>query len=167
MKLNELKKYKRILILGYGQEGQATERFFKKYHPTVLIGITDKKINANYLDEQNKYDLIIRSPGVPKHLITKPYTTATNIFLANINNIVIGVTGSKGKSTTASLIYSILKKAGKIVHLIGNIGKPMLDVMLNEIGPNDIFVCELSSYQLDDIKYSPHISVITNLFQNT
>ncbi len=164
MKLNELKKYKRILILGYGQEGQATERFFKKYHPTVLIGITDKKINANYLDEQNKYDLIIRSPGVPKHLITKPYTTATNIFLANINNIVIGVTGSKGKSTTASLIYSILKKAGKIVHLIGNIGKPMLDVMLNEIGPNDIFVCELSSYQLDDIKYSPHISVITNLF---
>lgn len=165
MKIEELKKYKKILILGYGKEGQATKRFLKKYHPNVLIGIADQKKTANYLDEQNKYDLIIRSPGIPKNLITKPYTTATNIFLANIDNIVIGVTGSKGKSTTASLIYAILKQAGKKVHLIGNIGRPMLDEMLKPIGKEDIFVCEFSSYQLDDIKYSPHISVITSLFQ--
>src|SRR3989344_643320 len=133
MKLDQLKKYKKILILGYGKEGQATERFLKKYHSTALIGIADKKISANYLDEQNKYDLVIRSPGIPKHLITRPYTTDTNIFLANINNIVIGVTGTKGKSTTVSLIYSILKEAGKKTHLIGNIGNPMLDEMLKPI----------------------------------
>ncbi|PIP63852.1 hypothetical protein COW97_00295, partial [Candidatus Roizmanbacteria bacterium CG22_combo_CG10-13_8_21_14_all_34_12] len=164
MKLDQLKKYKKILILGYGKEGQATERFLKKYYPNALIGIADIKNNPNYLDEQKNYDLIIRSPGIPKNLITKPYTTATNIFLANIDNVVIGVTGSKGKSTTVSLIYSILKQAGKKVHLIGNIGKPMLDEMLKETGKDDIFVCEFSSYQLDDIKYSPHIAVILDLF---
>lgn len=164
MKLEELKKYKKILILGYGKEGQATERFLKKFVPMATIGISDKKYHSNYLDEQNKYDLIIRSPGIPKNLITKPYTTATNIFLANINNVVIGVTGTKGKSTTVSLIYAILKQAGKTVHLIGNIGRPMLDAMLNMIEKDNIFVCEFSSYQLDDIKYSPHISVVLDLF---
>ncbi|EKE13899.1 MAG: UDP-N-acetylmuramoyl-L-alanine-D-glutamate ligase [uncultured bacterium] len=164
MKLDQLRKYKKILILGYGKEGQATERFLNKYHPSALIGIADKKTNTNYLDEQKNYDLVIRSPGIPKHLITRPYTTATNIFLANISNIVIGVTGTKGKSTTVSLIYSVLKQAGKVVHLIGNIGKPMLDEMLKKIEKEDIFVCEFSSYQLDDIKYSPHISVVLDLF---
>lgn len=164
MKLDQLKKYKKILLLGYGKEGQATERFLKKYHRDALIGIADKKINTNYLGEQKNYDLIIRSPGIQKHLITRPYTTATNIFLANINNIVIGVTGTKGKSTTVSLIYSILKQAGKKAHLIGNIGKPMLDEMLKKIEKEDIFVCEFSSYQLDDIEYSPHISVVLDLF---
>ena len=164
MKLDQLKKYKKILILGYGKEGQATEKFLKKFVPMSEIGIADKKINANYLVEQKKYDLIIRSPGIPKQLVTRPYTTATNIFLANIDNVVIGVTGTKGKSTTVSLIYSILKRAGKKAHLIGNIGKPMLDEMLKEIGKEDIFVCEFSSYQLDDIKHSPHIAVVLDLF---
>ena len=164
MKIDELRKYNSILILGYGKEGQATERFLKKFHPTALLGIADKKINVNYLEEQAKYDLIIRSPGIPKHLVTKTYTTATNIFMANIKNVVVGVTGTKGKSTTTSLIYEILKQAGKKVHLIGNIGKPMLDELLKEVGKEDIFVCEFSSYQLDDIKYSPHISVVLDLF---
>jgi len=164
MRLEELKKYKKILILGYGKEGQVTEKFFKKYLPEVTIGIADKKISQNYLNDQKNYDLVIRSPGIPKKLVTKVYTTATNIFLANIDNIVIGVTGTKGKSTTASLIYSILKTAGKKVHLVGNIGLPMLEEMLKTIEKNDIFVAELSSYQLDDIKYSPHIAVVLDLF---
>jgi len=164
MKIEELKNYKKILILGYGKEGQATERFLRKFVPLTELGIADKKDSANYLDEQEKYDLIIRSPGIPKKLITRPYTTASNIFLANIDNVVIGVTGTKGKSTTVSLIYSILKEAGKKAFLIGNIGKPMIDEMLKPIGKEDIFVCEFSSYQLDDIKYSPHISVVLDLF---
>lgn len=164
MKLTDLKKYKKILILGYGKEGQATEKFLKKYLPEAVVGIADQNISPNYLDEQKNYDLVIRSPGISKKLITKPYTTATNIFFANINNIVIGVTGSKGKSTTASLIYSILKTAGKKVRLVGNIGYPMLKEIFRPVNKDDIFVAELSSYQLDDIKYSPHISVITNLF---
>lgn len=164
MKLTDLKKYKKILILGYGIEGQATEKFLKKYLPEAIISIADQKIDQDYLNEQKKYDLAIRSPGIPKKLVTIPYTTATNIFFANINNIIIGVTGTKGKSTTASLIYSILKTAGKKIHLVGNIGYPMLLELFEPISKEDIFVCEFSSYQLDDIKYSPHISVITNLF---
>lgn len=164
MKLADLKKYKKILILGYGIEGQATEKFIKKYLPEATIGIADKKINQNYLDDQKNYDLVIRSPGINKKIITIPYTTATDIFLANINNIVIGVTGTKGKSTTASLIYSILKTAGKKIHLVGNIGMPMLAEMLKPIEKEDIFVVEFSSYQLDDIKYSPHIAVLLDLF---
>jgi len=164
MKLVDLKKYKKILILGYGKEGKATEKFLKKYLPETVIGIADQNVDPNYLDEQKKYDLAVKSPGVPKRLVTIPYSTATNIFLANINNIVIGVTGTKGKSTTASLIYSILKTAGKKVHLVGNIGRPMLLELFKQPDKDEIFVCELSSYQLDDIRYSPHISVITNLF---
>lgn len=164
MKLEALKKYNKILILGYGKEGQATEKFLKKYLPKARLGIADKNLSPDYLDEQKNYNLVIKTPGIPKRLVTKPYTTATNIFLANIKNIVIGVTGTKGKSTTVSLIYDILKQAGKKVHLIGNIGRPMLDTMLKEIGKEDIFVCEFSSYQLDDIKYSPHIAVVLDLF---
>lgn len=164
MKLTDLKKYKKILILGHGKEGQATEKFLKEYLPDAIIGIADQKININYLDEQKNYDLIIRSPGISKKLITRSYTTATNIFFANINNVIIGVTGTKGKSTTASLIYSILKTTGKKVHLVGNIGLPMLEEMLKPIGKEDIFVIELSSYQLDDIKYSPHVAVVLDLF---
>lgn len=164
MKLDELKKYKKILILGYGKEGKATESFLKKYLPRAILGIADKSISPNYLDEQKKFDLVIKTPGIPKHLVTGRYTTATNIFLANIKNQVIGVTGSKGKSTTASLIYSILKEAGKKVRLIGNIGRPMLEVLMNKIDQEEILVVEFSSYQLDDINYSPHIAVILNLF---
>ncbi|MFH0979862.1 MAG: UDP-N-acetylmuramoyl-L-alanine--D-glutamate ligase, partial [Candidatus Roizmanbacteria bacterium] len=93
-----------------------------------------------------------------------PYTTATNIFLANIKNTVIGVTGTKGKSTTVSLIYSILKKAGKKVRLVGNIGQPMLEELIKPLDKETIFVIEFSSYQLEDIQYSPHISVVLDLF---
>lgn len=164
MKLEELRKYNKILILGYGKEGRATKKFLKKYIPDAEIGIADKNLNANYLDEQLNYDLVIKTPGIPKKFITKPYTTATNIFFANINNIVIGVTGTKGKSTTVSLIFNILKNAGKQVYLLGNIGKPMLEELLKPVSDKSIFVLELSSYQLDDCNYSPHISVVLDLF---
>lgn len=164
MKLEELKKYRKILILGYGKEGQATEKFLKKFIPLAEVGIADKKFSSDYLRKQEEYDLIIRSPGISKGLITKPYTTATNIFFANVDNLVIGVTGSKGKSTTVSLIFDILKQAGKRVRLIGNIGRPMLDELSKGVNKDDIFVCELSSYQLDDVKYSPQIAVVLDLF---
>lgn len=164
MKIEELKN-KKILILGFGMEGKATWAFLKKYFPNQNIGVADKKDGPDYLDKQKDYDLVVKSPGIPKRLVTRPYTTATNIFFANVKGKTIGVTGSKGKSTTASLIYAMLKQAGLKVYLVGNIGKPMLSSLSKFNSKDDVWVLELSSFQLDDIKYSPHISVIINLFK--
>lgn len=156
----------KALILGYGKEGQTTEKYVKKFYPRIKIGIADTKLDKKYLKKIGDYDMVIKAPGIKKELVAAPYTTATNIFFSKIlgKNIIIGVTGSKGKSTTASLMYAILKAAGKNVELLGNIGKPMLERLLKPVNKNTIFVLELSSYQLDDIKFSPYISVATNLF---
>jgi UDP-N-acetylmuramoylalanine--D-glutamate ligase len=155
---------KDVLILGYGKEGEVTKKYLKKYFPKIKIDIADQKNDVNYLQKQNDFDLVIKTPGLPKELVTRPYTTATNLFFSQIKNLTIGVTGSKGKSTTASLIFSILQAAGKKVRLLGNIGSPMLEILLQPIDPEEIFVIELSSYQLDDIQYSPNIAVALNLF---
>lgn len=170
MKLSELKG-KKILIVGYGIEGKSVEAFLKHHFPSQQIDVTDESEGNDYLNKQSKYDLVIKSPGVHKSLITIPYTTATNIFFANVKGITIGITGSKGKSTTTSLIYAVLKEAGEKAHLVGNIthkldaiGYPMLTKLLETNSPDDYWVCELSSYQLDDIEYSPHISVMTSFF---
>lgn len=155
---------KNILIIGYGREGKITEKFLKKFYPHLKIAIVDKSIDKNYLEKQKDFDFAIKTPGLPKNLIKIPYTTATNLFFSRVKNATIGVTGSKGKSTTATLIYSILKEGGKKVRLLGNIGSPMLEALLETPQKDEIFVLEMSSYQLDDIEYSPDISVVTNLF---
>lgn len=155
---------KKILILGYGKEGRVSKKYLKKYFPKIKIGVADQSDGVNYLKKQRDYDLAIKTPGLPKEQVAIPYTTATNLFFSQIKNFTIGVTGSKGKSTTASLIFSILQAAGKKVRLLGNIGSPMLEVLLHPVDPEEIFVIELSSYQLDDIQYSPDISVVLNLF---
>lgn len=164
MKLEELKN-KNILILGYGVEGQSVMRFLKKFLPgQCTMDIADQKNGPDYLEKQKHYDIVIRSPGIPKCLVTQSHTTATNIFFASAKGAIVGVTGSKGKSTTASLIYAFLKEEGLPVRLVGNIGNPMLDALAEKNTAEDIFVCELSSFQLDDIMYSPHIALILNLF---
>lgn len=155
---------KKALILGYGREGKITEQFLKKYYPDVKIGIADQRDDPNYLEKQRDYDVSIKTPGIPKRLVTIPYTTATNIFFARVTNATVGVTGSKGKSTTASLIAAMLEAGGKKVELLGNIGKPMVEALLSPIDSETIFVLELSSQQLEDIRYSPNIAVITTLF---
>lgn len=163
MKFNQLKN-KKILILGAGLEGKATEKVLKKLFPHQTIDLTDKKIDKNYLKKIDQYDIIIKSPGIPPYLINRSYITPTNLFFANVKNKIIGVTGTKGKSTTASLIYHILQKANIKSRLLGNIGKPAIEVFLDKIDPEEIFVVELSSYQLVDINYSPWITVITSIF---
>ena len=75
MKLSDLRKYKKILILGYGKEGKVTKVFLKKYFPNAKIGIADKSLSFHYLEEQKNYDLIVRSPGIRKGLVTSHYTT--------------------------------------------------------------------------------------------
>lgn len=157
---------KNALILGYGKEGEVSKKYLNRNFPKLKISIADEKSDKKYLEKQNNFDIAIKTPGIPKDLVKIPYTTATNIFFSNVldKNKIIGVTGSKGKSTTASLIFAILKEAGKNVKLLGNIGNPMLEALLKPIGNDEIFVLELSSYQLDDIEFSPDIAVITNLF---
>lgn len=163
MKIAELEN-KRILIMGYGMEGKATEEFLRAKVPSAVIGIADRHDDPDYLSKQDSYDLVIKTPSLHKSKLHVPYTTATNIFFANVKNMIIGITGSKGKSTTTSLIYSILKEAGMKATIKGNIGIPMISELLRPIDEDEVFVLELSSYQLDDIHYSPHIAVVTSLF---
>src|SRR3989344_578132 len=140
MKILELKG-KKILIVGYGKEGHSTETFLKAHVPDARISITDKKDGESYLKNQQDFDIAVRSPGVPKEQIKIPYTTATNIFFANKGDReVIGVTGTKGKSTTAALIHRILSNSDKRSKLIGNIGTPMLDSLLTEPQLETIFI---------------------------
>lgn len=153
-----------VAILGFGHEGKVNKKFIQKFYPGLKISILDQKKDKNYLSRQNEFDLAIKTPGLPKTKATIPYVTATNLFFANIDNYTIGVTGTKGKSTVVSLIYEMLKAGGKKVRLLGNIGHPMLEVLLGETDPKEIFVIELSSYMLDDIEYSPNVAVLLNLF---
>jgi len=153
-----------ICILGYGKEGKVTEAYLKKFHPKLDIGILDQAHDKNYLKGQGEFDLAVKTPGISKDKVTIPYVTATNLFFSKISNLTIGVTGSKGKSTTASLIYQMLKADNQKVRLLGNIGNPMLKVLNGKINPKEIFVIELSSYMLDDIEHSPNIAVLLNLF---
>lgn len=153
-----------VLILGYGKEGKVTEEYLKRYYPHLRIGIADERLSATYLDEQIGYDLAVKTPGIAMNKVMIPYTTATNIFFAHNTNFTIGVTGSKGKSTTTTLISEMLSEAGKKVRLLGNIGNPMLGTLLADVDPEEIFVIELSSYMLEDIEYSPNIALLLNLF---
>lgn len=169
MRLSELKD-KKILILGFGREGKDSYLALKKLFPGKKIGVADEKKNGkDYLKEVKNYDVIIKTPGIPQRAV-KPFlkkgakiTSQTEIFFDNYPGMIIGVTGTKGKGTTATLIYQILKKGGLKAHLIGNIGKPVFQTLLKS-KKQDIFVYELSSHQLQNLKKSPHIAVFLNLF---
>ncbi|HAL50149.1 MAG: hypothetical protein UU40_C0001G0022 [Candidatus Uhrbacteria bacterium GW2011_GWD2_41_121] len=153
-----------VCILGFGKEGSVTQKYLKKFYPKIKVGVLDQTTDKKYLEHQANFDLAIKTPGIQKSKVTIPYVTATNLFFSSVKNLTIGVTGSKGKSTTASLIYEMLKADGRKVRLLGNIGNPMLASLLAKIDPAEIFVLELSSYMLDDIEYSPNIAVLLNLF---
>jgi UDP-N-acetylmuramoylalanine--D-glutamate ligase len=163
MRLRELKG-KKILLLGYGIENQSVFRFLKNYDPEISLGIADQKDGPDYLEKQTEYDLVVRTPGIPKRFVTRPSTTALNLFFGNVRGAVVGITGTKGKSTTASLIHEILSDVNLPSRLVGNIGNPMLDALRDRNNPEDIFVCELSSYQLDDFLYAPKAAILLNIF---
>ena len=198
MKLNELKNEK-ILILGFGREGMDNFRFLRKIFPEKVLGVGDQKkiqipkskfqkvklhLGKNYLKALKDYDVIIKSPGIPFKILPKSVlskvTTQTEIFFENCPGKIVGITGTKGKSTTASMIYEILKEGLKVhpvksaesgaaepqfnrAHLVGNIGKPVLNLLFSAT-PKDVYVYELSSHQLYNLKKSPQIAVFLNIY---
>jgi UDP-N-acetylmuramoyl-L-alanine---L-glutamate ligase len=183
MKIDQLADRK-ILILGLGREGLSTLNFLKKHFPDqkFLVADQEKKeidftqvagvyFGENYLEGLTDADIVILSPGISPFTLEivnaksegVKFITATEIFFSNCQSQIIGVTGTKGKSTTSSLIYEILKKGGLKVELVGNLGIPALD-LLDKAQSDTIFVFELSSYQLTDLKISPSIAVFTNIY---
>ena len=180
MKITELNG-KNICFIGYAREGQAMQAALKKYAPDAQLTFADsneslqiKDANAqlgpDYLKNLDRFDVVIRSMGVPDKPEFAPLgdkvTNSTVIFFDTIAGSevnVIGVTGTKGKSTTANLIYHALKAADDRVFLMGNIGLPMIGY-LEHAKPGATFVIELSSYMLEFLRRSPHIAVVTSFF---
>ena len=179
--INKLKD-KKIAILGFGKEGKSTYNFIRRYLNKKKLTIIDKvkqEINdeyvdiisgENYLEGLYKYDLIIKSPGITlkdidisnfKDRITSQLELVLEVYRKNI----IGITGTKGKSTTTSLIYEIIKDQRDKVFILGNIGNPLLD-RVEEYDENSILVIEMSSDQLEFVDKSPHIAIILNLFED-
>lgn len=181
---------KDILILGYGREGRSTYRLLRKLFPNKLIGIQDKNIeiyNAEELQDdfetknlklhlgedslyaQNGYNLIIKSPGFNLRKMRTQYpkeciSSQIDIFLKYFSPKVIGVTGTKGKSTSSTMIYTAIKQYTDNVLLGGNIGVPVFD-LIPKINQDTYIVLELSAHQLEYINTSPFISIILNLFE--
>ncbi len=175
--INKLKKYSNIAILGFGREGKSTYNFIRRYDKDMKLTILDEKEitlddpNAkykHYKDEADlkEFDLIIKTPGIVSIYYsdeTKKKITSQMELLLEVNRKnVIGVTGTKGKSTTSTLIYQIFKDQGKRVFLVGNIGVPVLDSI--EEYKDSVIVAEMSSHQLETVNYSPHVGLILNLY---
>ncbi len=173
-------KNKSVLILGFGREGKDTLSFLQLKFPEKTIGVADRQeklikeegvrthFGEKYLESLSDYEVIIKSPGIPFDLIKdkvddKIVTSQTDIFLSERSSYTIGVTGTKGKSTTCLCIYNILKKElDEDVYLLGNIGEPVL----NYIDKKGVFVYELSSFQLQTTSRSPHLAVFLNLYKD-
>lgn len=172
--MNEVRG-KKILIAGFGIEGKSTLSYLEKNFSDLEIALADKNKEAvedysdkytiysgeEYLNNADEFDTVIRTPGIPLELFksAKNITSHTNIFFANCTGTVVAITGTKGKSTTSMLIYKLLEEKLRDVRLSGNIGSPALDA-LEGSSEDTVFVYEISSFQLEDIHYSPHIAVV-------
>ncbi len=164
----------RIAILGFGREGKSVLRFIKKHprYKKAEIEILDQKTDPDYLKNLECFDLVFRTPGIPyshprlfrARCNGVKFSSATILFFTHSpTRNIIGITCSKGKSTTATLIYEILKAAGKDVYLAGNIGESPLNIT-KKLKKTSWVVLELSSFQLHDLPASPHIAVVLDAF---
>ena len=183
-------KDKKIAILGWGINGIDATKYLLKQKAEIIVfdqkelkdidlsGFNTHKpkfvLGKNYLKSGlTSFDYIFRSPAVYRYLpeIVEAekkevvVTSVVKLFFDLCPSKIIGVTGTKGKGTTSTLIYEIMKKQGKDVYLAGNIGYPMLE-LLPKLSPRSWVVLELSSFQLIDMTKSPHIAVVLNITED-
>jgi UDP-N-acetylmuramoylalanine--D-glutamate ligase len=185
--MEKLLKGKKVAVLGLGMEGKELVRYLQSRGAKITAfdqreekdldfsGINKYKIQLicgrDYLSEGLLgYDSVYRSAGVYRY--TPELTEADRrgieissemkLFFDLCPSRIIGITGTKGKGTTATLIYQILKKSGYDVHLAGNIGITRLQ-LLPKLRKTSWVVLELSSFQLIDLTKSPHIAVVLNI----
>lgn len=169
----------KIAILGYGDQGKSALEYWGKPENDITICDADETIQVpqgvstqlggNYLAGLDVFELIVRGPSIhPREIrvandgheeIFDRITSNTNEFFRVCPAPIIGITGTKGKGTTSSLITALLTAKGYKVHLGGNIGTPPLELLKEQIKPTDIVVLELANFQLIDLKYSPKTSV--------
>jgi len=186
--LGEKIKGKRILILGFGKEGQSTYKVLRRLGNYGSLHIADVNKFAlpevdsalisgaltitsgqAYQDCLDDVDIVFKSPGI---VLKKPYlsysceiTSQTEIFLGVFNRQVIGISGTKGKSTVSSLLHHILQNSGINASLAGNIGKAVFDIV-DEIEDSSVIVLELSCHQLEFCRISPAVAVLLNLYED-
>ncbi len=186
--IKEIESKNKILILGFGREGKSAYQFIRKYLKDKFITIADGNsalleknaflkedknldfiLGDGYLSNLNQYDMIIKSPGVNFKYVDydsfqDKITSQIDLFLRFCDCKTIGVTGTKGKSTTSSLINYVLKNMNQKCVFAGNIGIPVLDE-IDHIDKDTIVVLELSCHQLKFVQASPNISVLLNLYE--
>ena len=189
--LDKLVKYlenKKILILGYGIEGESSYKFLRKHFPEKKLFISDKNtallnnhidliedinvevsLGKNYLKDLEDFDLILKAPGISfKNIDISKFenkiTSQLELLFEFVDVYTIGITGTKGKSTTSSLIYRVLKDQGKDTYLLGNIGEPIFND-IDLLTKNSIVVIEISSHALEFIKKSSNIGLILDIYE--
>ncbi len=186
-------KDKSVLILGFGREGQSTLKAFLKAGSAKKITIADQKAlslemevfadaayadynlqsidfccGPQYQDFCDDYDLVMKSPGIVLKKDISMYETEIlsqmQLFFEYYRDRIIGITGTKGKSTTTTLLHHILKESGRPAILAGNIGIPVFDI-LHEVTEESIFVIELSCHQLEYMTISPKWGILLNIYE--
>lgn len=192
--LRKVIENKRVLILGFGREGRSTLTkileaggfaglAISDMNPVDVTGSLERpqasrvmngglRIDTisgkHYLDVLDDYDVVFKSPGVvlpkPIESYQSEIVSQTEIFFRHYRHQIIGITGTKGKSTTTTLLYHILKEAGKKTVLAGNIGIPVFDVA-DHVDEDSVIVVELSCHQLEYMTVSPHIGVLMNIYE--
>lgn len=161
---------KDILIAGYGREGKSSHALLQRLFPSRKFDIAENNEAIAAALKVKRYDLVIKSPGIPLFFFDglcdlSTITSQSDIFLQLYGDHTIGVTGTKGKSTTTMVVYEALKSDGKhAVIMAGNMGIPLFDI-IPQIDDDTLVVAELSCHQLEGIHRGPHVGVLLNLFQ--
>lgn len=182
---------KRVSVVGLGKSNLALIRYLVRhgalvtahdqkseaelgsaYDELCALGV-ETRLGPGYLEGLEAAEGIFLTPGMRKDLeeirrareAGVPVSTEINLFFDRCRAPIIGITGSSGKTTTTTLIGSILEASGLKVYVGGNIGRPLIE-LVDEIDPSAVVVLELSSFQLELLRKSPRIAVVTNISPN-